>query len=268
MFRRSHLRRSLRFFATHLVASARSLNGHHSWRASVLNLIGGAWTALGSFLALRNRVVLKDPAITPFDQVRWLGAIIATTRPNGRHVGFLYQLEGEAPRAVHLAWHYRLTDEPAPPGYHWVQCGLHDLAGHIVAAALAEIAHDQQLPYSTTYNGIYFDPSLRYTRDEPGEGLTCSTFIIAVLETLGLSIVVPEDWPVRDDDETAHEELLGALRSTDNVSPEHIQAIEAQPRGVRFRPEEVAAAVSEEQWPVAFPRAELLGFRIVEQLPA
>jgi hypothetical protein len=215
-----------------------------------------------------RKSVLNRPSARPFDEVRQFGAVIKRVEPDQLHVGFLYKLGDERARMVHLAWHNRLTDEDPVPDYFWIQCGLPDTVRNVIAPALAGVAQDQQLPYSPLYEGIYFvDGTLRYNRNSPGEGLTCATFLMAVLDALGYPLFNAAEWHARPEDEAWTERIIRRLAASPGVSTDHTEAIRARPRGARFRPEEVSGSLSEAVVPVSFVRAEQLGRQLLQELP-
>jgi hypothetical protein len=224
--------------------------------------------------------LLNDPNVSPFDNCLQVGAIILEIEPRQRHVGFLYKIENRPARIVHLEWHHRLRHEvpadfqqrlrdiaPAAICY-WVQCGLAAETRRVLAPVIEQVGSEQQLPvqYSPHYEGIYFDPYLRYQRFAAGDGLTCATLIMAVLQPLGLSLLNEEEWTPRDEDATWHEQIIAKLEQSGDATQEHIDAIRERPRGARFRPEEVAGSMTEHSLPVSFPRAEELGGLLLAEM--
>jgi hypothetical protein len=105
----------------------------------------------------------------------------------------------------------------------------------------------------------YFDP-ITWAYRRGAHGLTCATFIIAVLRGFELNLFDVPRWPSREEDSPAIEELIRRLE-IDGVEGWRISAMRADHNNIRFRPEEVSAAVGEDgnTWPVPFPTAEALG---------
>lgn len=215
--------------------------------------------------------MVNDPSEQPFDDVQELGALIMRGLPPENHVGLLYKLGNEPARSLHLEWHHRLKDEPPKADWFWVQCGLDPVSRRVIAPAVAQVATDNQLPipYSTIYEGIYFEgATLRYARNKAGEGLTCATLILAVFDALGFPVLDLKSWKQRDDDRNHLNTLVNFLRAHSSATEEHVAAMEARPSGIRYRPQEVAGAVSEEAFPVTFERASALGAEVLAEMGA
>jgi hypothetical protein len=72
------------------------------------------------------------------------------------------------------------------------------------------------------YQGIYFDTTTyNYIRTAAGEGLTCATFILAVMNSVGIKLLEDETWPVREEDKEWIEQIVGTLAES-GVNREHI----------------------------------------------
>lgn len=213
--------------------------------------------------------MLNAPEQKPFEEVRELGAVIMQSGPNQRHVGFLYKLGNEPAKMLHLAWQHKLCEEPPTADYCWVQSGLDETNRKVIAPAVAEVFSSQQLPmpYSPIFQGVYFDANtLEYDRHEPGEGLTCATFIMAVLDALGRPLFDVDEWAARDADAQWHDTIINMLQRSPDASPEHIAAMRARPRGARFRPEEVVGSMAVSSQPVSFTAARVLGLCVLGDL--
>lgn len=186
------------------------------------------------------------------------------------HVGILYKIDGASTKLTHMAWHHKLLIGRMPDSrYDWLQCGLDEINRKAVAAALVgmETTLELPVPYSINYEGIYFQPeTMIYSRKEPGEGLTCATFIDAFFRSLGLELIVLESWPPRASDAVWQGEIVKALRQSlpdIGADAEHIRRQEERIGSPRYRPEEIAAAVSSETPPMVFADAERLGGEIL-----
>jgi hypothetical protein len=211
--------------------------------------------------------VINDPAQTAFDNVRDLGAIIKESWPGQQHVGFLFKDGDQPAEIVHLKFHYKLTRELPSNDYYWIQSALDEVSRRVIKAAVIEVSSNDQLPipYSPIYEGVYFNKStLRYVRNATGDGLTCATFILAVLEAIGFQLLDVRTWKSRVEDKNNIDLLLKIL--SDHAGQEHVEAIRARPHGIRFRPEEVAGAFSEATLPVGFDHAEALGKQVLQAI--
>lgn len=97
-------------------------------------------------------------------------------------------------------------------------------------------------------------------------GLTCATFVLAVLRSAGVELLKREDWPSRADDMVRFAKILKALRSV-SAEDAYFDALEAEVTAVRFRPTEVAGA-SSKQPPCSFVDAVAAATVIEEFLVA
>lgn len=203
-------------------------------------------------------IEVRLPGRSSFNEVRDLGAVIKRTNGGGNHVGFLYKLDGEAPGVCHLAWHYDLRTGAPDDSYAWVQSGLDEANRTFIALALADLAEHGTvaIPYSTTYEGDYFEPgTLSYVRGEPGDGLTCATFVLAVFRAFGFELLDEGGWPARDSDDAWRRSVINLLEVHGGGHPDlrrHIEELSSSTRGVRYRPEEVAAGVGCNHIPMTY----------------
>ena len=207
--------------------------------------------------------------VYPFAPDEVLGVAIGTPNPaypRQRHVGLIYRLDDSIPRLCHLAWHFKLEDEPLPTDYCWGTSGLDPVNKTVMAAYVALLQQNaNEVPYGIDfYSDIYFDDNGRYIAQPIGRGLTCATFILAVFARNGFNLVESDGWPERPDDVEWQQQIISAL--TRCASPEHIDAIKQNVGAKRFRPEEVAAGVISETIPLEFSAAHALAQEILQDL--
>jgi hypothetical protein len=191
----------------------------------------------------------------------------------GCHVGVLCRRDDEAPRAIHLAFHHRLQDEPAGPTWGWVAPALSDDKLRLVAAAARRVqrAHaDGKVPYALRVEASRFEESGRLVLGAGELGLTCAAFVLLVFRNAGVELLDCATWTQRSPERTAADEeaqaVLVAMLRRDN--PAHADAVAAEVGCLRFRPEEVAAASAHPPHPVDYARAEALGQLLIAALRA
>lgn len=210
-----------------------------------------------------------DPTTDDINALDVLGISIKKIEINQRHVGILYREENQQTRMCHLAWHHALRDNPVPNDYHWVEVTLDEANKQIVVGyclKIVEAKENSEIPYGLTYIGDYFNEDTgAYQKSSVGDGLTCATFIMAVFDPLGLSILNTESWRSRDEDVIWQRQIVDELKNT-GASAEHIELVENDIGCARFRPEEIAASSTEENQPVDFARAVSLGEQLVAQI--
>jgi len=192
-------------------------------------------------------------------------AIGAPNDPQQRHVGIIYRVDDSGPRFCHLAWHFKLVDEPLPVNYCWGASGLDPVNKVVMAAYVALLKQNaSDVPYGIDFSGVYFDDQGHYIVQPIGRGLTCATFIMAVFIRYGFELVNMESWPERPDDIEWQQQVIKVL--TGYASPEHVEAVSRNVGARRFRPEEIAAGVISENIPLDFSVAHALAQEILHDL--
>jgi hypothetical protein len=195
----------------------------------------------------------------------------APARPVGRHCGFLYRLDTGAPRLLHFAWHYTLRDDEPSSAYLWADIGLDELNAKFLAAFTSLLKRNEHsIPYGLDSGGSCFDSATgEFIRPPIGKGLTCSTFILAVLRSLGFALLLEESWPEREDDEEFGRQIVADLLEN-GADPGHVAAVGNDIRAKRFRPEEVVGGTISPsgRWPVLFEAAAALAEDILADLRA
>jgi hypothetical protein len=216
-------------------------------------------------------MIVNHPQDRGFAEVEQLGAVIMQPDAGRYHVGVLYKLDDGIPRICHLAWHHILcpAEDPAQREWVWLQCALDEINRKVARSAFAGIDANKKLPipYSTIYEGIYFDPvTFAYCRTSPGDGLTCATFITEIFARLGFPLLRIETWRARESDAPFLEWVHGQLARL--ASAEHVRIQRERAGDPRFRPEEVAAAVASIDIPLDFDTAVGLGEKVIASFHA
>lgn len=201
-------------------------------------------------------------------------ALFIMLTDGGTHTGILHRIGGNL-FIQDMMWHEMFRSAPCRDTYHFVEPSLEDEEVNDVTA-MCRLIH---------YRHNSGDPSDRYripyafrlgntTRinNQNGEmmlgdglGLTCSTFVLAVFESVRVPLVDFNGWQRRDDDDRRHAKLLDDMRNgvlKHNIPPappEHVAAVEAQLPCIRVRPEEVAGAGMIEELPGAFEETAQAG---------
>lgn len=209
-----------------------------------------------------------------FAELDALGLSISST-DNQRHCGFLFKSAG-AVRHLHLAWHELLQDEVATVDVRFVNLpAMHAINKTVVCAALSGLKKNGlSIPYGFHYRGLRFDSGFTHLTFEsdgalgalpPGFGLTCATFVIVALDSLGFDLIDDDTWPARPSDAEWQKTIVGHLRRR-NVA--HADALEADIGLIRPRPEEVVGAGAVAPWPVKFAAAESMAQKILSEIAA
>jgi hypothetical protein len=201
-------------------------------------------------------------------------AVVTVMRsPVGAHVGILYRADDDgARRHLHLAWHFRLQNDTAPPvEAFWVEPRLDELELSDVRASARLIAQRQQdglVPYAFRALDARFD-SAGTLQLNKSLGLTCATFVILVFDHAGIALLEMRTWnhdrsvERKREDDAAQSRLVGYLQGFDK---QHAKLVEAEVGCTRIRAEEVAAASGMTGHPITFARAESVGRRVLEAI--
>lgn len=98
-----------------------------------------------------------------------------------------------------------------------------------------------RIPYSVAHpGGVIFKDNV-WVGNEPGQGLTCATFVVALFDELGIPFIDVDTWKERTGDVEWAQGILEMLK--DLMSPDHVAAQEERlGETIRVRPSDVAAA--------------------------
>lgn len=101
--------------------------------------------------------------------------------------------------------------------------------------------NENKIPYSVAHpGGVIFKDNV-WVGNEPGQGLTCSTFIMGLFNELGIPFINVDTWKARNGDAEWAEGILKLISHM--MSPEHVAAQQAKiGHTVRVRPADIAAA--------------------------
>jgi len=206
-----------------------------------------------------------------------LGISIMETQPGQRHVGLLIRPEKMqgALMHVHMGWdgadHFFC--EPPPTKAYWIDFESVD---EVAQANIADIVHtifqsnsETGLPYSVMLReGHSFNLTNHKVEVEFGEGFTCASFVLASLAAAQLELVNRASWPYREEDEKWQRLMIGHYLARTNKPLAEAQRDQIG-KAARFRPEEVAAAVScFEDAPVEFDRVLPLSLIVLRLIGA
>lgn len=108
----------------------------------------------------------------------------------------------------------------------------------------------------------HFDPNTGVLILANGNGLSCSTFVLALFRSVRLPLLDSTGWPVdRPGDRETQQELVRLLELHCG-DQDHVEAVRQEIGCERVRPEEIAGAGLWRQFPVRYPEAEDAGLFI------
>ena len=199
--------------------------------------------------------------------------VIGEPRDGQRHLGIAYRPAARAePRFLHLAWHHTLKDDGAVGAkYRCVVLSGVPLALQptIVAQCKRSAAADQTIgfPYGFGYEEatVTRDAATDRMLIEGASGLTCATFVLAILGLANVQLVDLSTWEGRDEDGDWKAWVVEQLEQS-AASAAHVARVRADSDRTRVRPEDVAGAATEEEIPVSFQRASARGREVLTEL--
>jgi len=210
-----------------------------------------------------------DSSRVPPGEVAHIGIAI---HQHGEHIGLLYRVTVEKPAVMlHLAWHNRLcSDSPSADYVLWVDPSIPKERAKAVAAFCRRIWKKNGangVPYGFSQPNRFFDHTGTVLKGPAKVGLTCATFVLAVFETAGLTLVQYETWPQPADEDVVRQgELAKRLDENQHVPREHIRAIRNEIGNIRYRPLEVAGAATSDSLPSDHLYASRVATRIRRRL--
>lgn len=211
------------------------------------------------------------PTIAPTELTAAVQAVVAIKRVDGGrlHIGLAYRPDQGAPlRLVHLGWHHDLRDHELDSAYRCAQlAGLPPLVGPTLVMKCKLTA--KELAKNRVAYGFGWRPG-SVTQDENGvltvaeavSGLTCATFVLALLDLVNYTLVDLASWEDRDGDEAWTAWVLDMLKQT-GASEAHIEKVRTAAAGeLRVRPDDVAGAASVSKPPASFADATSAGAHV------
>ena len=217
--------------------------------------------------------VTKDAAKTfTFPKKIGIGIKVRLNETTGKfdlHIGFLYfdMMSGKPYFCHQTNEKDRNKNEPIRENYSWVSTSFNEAESTSIITTCAVLCNKSVSIGGIPY-GFTFRPNLINSGEWQGggvEGVTCATFVLAILESLGFSILETDYWFDRSEAdkeaEKAWKEYILELFSKD-VGPISIARIRKSDTSPRFKPEEVTVGCASTDRPidynVASNRAEQL----------
>jgi hypothetical protein len=174
------------------------------------------------------------------------------------HCALVYQRDSGDLYMLHLAFHHWLINNPISPDYQWVKAAL-TLSNRKLLAALCERigARRPRIPYGFEKSGLTFDVKTgALSQPDLGHGLTCASFILAVMKAQGINLLAEDEWPAGANQ--GWQDNMLELMKENNAPQDHIEAVRKTVGGRRFRPEEVVGSATARPRPVSFGEANRL----------
>lgn len=206
--------------------------------------------------------MLHDPTQANFDQVDEVGFTLRRPGDDQYHVGFLFKTEDRV--MVRHQCNHMDTREQAAANQEdlWTDISAVSLVNKaVIAARLAKVG-DDKVPYGVGYKterGYLDKQTLRYIVTKPGNGLTCATYIIAILETLGFVPFDHANWAPTLEDTSWQGRMVVTQAIQHPAAIAHFAAEQANVGTPRYKPEHVIASGTPLNWPISQDDANRLG---------
>jgi hypothetical protein len=193
-----------------------------------------------------------------------IAVVLCRTPHSNLHIGLLYKGAGTG-HALHLGWEDYLSDR-----WDWggvlasprVEPELLFAAARMCRRIWRIFSIEQRFPYGLKFEGTTFDVTGRLALASNTRGLTCATFVLAALRSVGVLLIDDSDWPIRMTDDLAFLEFIRKFASQSHYA---VLQREIEEGVKRVRPEEVTAACLLPP-PTTFPEIRPVADRVVERL--
>lgn len=194
-----------------------------------------------------------------FSEVRYAAVAIRSINDTQRHLGLLHkESNSEPPKLLHLGWQHDLRNEDPKDSYLWVDPAIPGRRLRQLAAFSRKVwrANGTTFPYALSPASDCFNQETGqylYVVGTAHIGLTCATFVVAIFDAVGLSLIEVASWPpnrVGDAEWRSH--VISNLRRHPSATASHIASVESQANWVRYRPEDVAGAATVQPLPADF----------------
>jgi len=210
-------------------------------------------------------VTLSSYPARPFRPEHIAAAVVCRTEGGNLHAGLLYR-DGEGVGALHLGWKDSMHNSW---GWQGVWASPPAPSEKLVSAAgmcrlvWRRYRRDPRFPYSLRFGGTSFDAAGRLQLALGSHGLTCATLVLAVMNAVGIPLVVEETWPVRTDDDRGFIDFVRRF-----AVPKHLAVLEKEVQeGVRrIRRDEVVGACAVGELPAEFEEARAVADTVLEHL--
>lgn len=209
----------------------------------------------------------------------WVAISIEKTTPCNRHSGILYRDSGGHLFKLHFGWHWYLANETYSP----VACSIPDLdadspdkpEGEWIAGFCERVgasSRNKRIPYNLKYDeSIDFDAA---TGDillgAASTGLSCATFVLAILRSAGHKLIDATGWPrAVGDDKSGQIQFVNMLLDSRNPDAQKQGRIVNSEIGTpRIRPDHVSGACLETHstWPIRHAVCDRNAATVVSQL--
>jgi hypothetical protein len=195
---------------------------------------------------------------SPFlEQPLGAAAVICRTSRGNLHAGVLHRDDKGQAAILHLAWKDTLSviwaekrQDPAAPPLEWERLWaapssveperLRSVGGRC-RLILKQFKSTKKMPYAFNVGRTKFSVGGQLKLGPGAKGITCAGFVLAVFESVGITLLDETTWPIRKEADRAHLEFLKPLAM---ARPDHFKLLQEEVEAGcrRVWPEELLAS--------------------------
>lgn len=166
----------------------------------------------------------------------------------GTHCGVFFHTREKETRLLHLALHLCLLEESTTSkSYAIVSSDLVRTQRRQLSKLCRLIIekHGNNVPYGFRF-GVVINSDGSFPALKPGDGFTCTTFVLAIYANVNFYPVDIATWPMGANAEW-QDRIMDAIRSVAQKRgwdvEDHLAALKGQGNAIRVTPQEIAAAL-------------------------
>lgn len=201
-----------------------------------------------------------------FNDVTLPSIVLMKAFENQYHTGLLYK-DHDGNKILHLAWHRNMQSISPTDEYIWTEIQAEPLTSRQISAACRLIWKEERkssIPYGFGSPIFVFDSRTgEYIVKDINIGLTCSSFVLAILSFIGFDLIDYNSWPT--DYKEAKEwqvKMISLLSQSPRKEKEHIDILEKQVGNTRYLPQQVFASASSP--PMGYDKANELSLKVIK----
>lgn len=192
-------------------------------------------------------------------------------RPHQLHTGVVYRLNRDRVQMLHLQFHHALVNDSVGSDYFMVECDFIEERLQAVSAVCRRIARryesGKSVPYGLTPPNDAIDALTgQYLLGPDDTGLTCATFVLAIFQSAELPLIDLKSWPPADQWDRRWQRWIAGMLLQHTADKDHANAVLDEVGAGRIRPEHVAAAAIQADYPSEKSSidsdAERIGYKI------
>lgn len=130
---------------------------------------------------------------SPLSEVEFAAIAIKQVHRSQNHIGLLYRSgDSDSVKLLHLAWHYDLRNNLPGRDHFWVAPHIPRLRLQVLAARCRQVfrKNRNRIPYGFSPPNHCIDKKTgEFLLSPTRHGLTCATFVLAVLESIGIRLL-------------------------------------------------------------------------------